>query len=88
MVGVLGVELEQAVRQQEEHDVLPDRAQGEGVDQARQARAELGGDFRDRMEHPVAVPELLESLGDDRPELARRGFRKRGLCRSPARGWR
>ena len=70
MVGVFGIELQQAVRQQEDDDALPGRAQRYGIDHARETGAELGGDFRDRMQHPVAVPELLEAVRDDRPELA------------------
>ena len=35
---------------------------------------ELGGDLRNGMEQPVAVPELLEAVRDDGPELAARAL--------------
>ena len=74
VVGSFGVEFEQAVRQEEEDDALPDGAQRHGINQARQMGTELGGDLRDGMEEPVAVPELLEALRDDGPELAARAL--------------
>src|ERR1035437_9071883 len=72
MVRIFGIELQQAVGQQENDDALPGRAQRYWIDHARGVGAEFGGDFRDRMKHPVSVLELLETTGDDRPELAAR----------------
>ena len=70
VVGSLGVELEQAIRQEEKDDAVPHRAQRDWVNDARHMGTELGGDLRNGMEQPVVVPELAQALSDDGPELA------------------
>ncbi len=61
------VEFQQPVRKQAQHQPLPDRTQRNPVDQAHQAGAEFCSNFRHRMKHPGALPELLQTFRHHRP---------------------
>ena len=64
MIGIIQAELQQAIRQKDQHQTLAHRIQGRLM---QRAGAEFRGNLRHGMRHPRAVPELAQAVGSDGP---------------------